>query len=213
LLPADEEIRDCFRRIAEGELVGRKAEDEFYRSCGPGLFGMLRGRGFDPETAEDLWHDVFERVKREAQKLPTVEKARAWLLKVARNLANDYIRKRRPTLFGSDGSDDPSGEDPEVVDRIAQRQAAHAQELAVWRDIAIDVDRALKTLRQRSRRQYLALQCGAQGLAGEELASALGIRRPGTANQYLSTARKALIRIYAEQTGRAVEEVGQILPT
>jgi DNA-directed RNA polymerase specialized sigma24 family protein len=59
--------------------------------------------GFDRETAEDLWHDVFERVKLEAQHLRAIEKTRAWLIKVARNLANDYIRRRRPMVCGSDG--------------------------------------------------------------------------------------------------------------
>jgi hypothetical protein len=50
------------------------------------------------------------------------------------------------------------------VERIAQRQTADAYELAVWRDVAIDVDRALKTLRRCSPRQYFALQ--AAGVAG-----------------------------------------------
>jgi RNA polymerase sigma factor (sigma-70 family) len=207
LLPADKVLRDCFRRIAEGERAGRQAKDELYRSCRAGLFGLLRVKGFDRETARDLLHDVFERVMRHTE-LHAVEKPRAWLITVASNLARDRRRRARTTLL--DGCQDPGGED---ADGVEPRQVTAARDEALWRDIWFDVAQALETLRGRNPRQYLALHCAAQGLSGEELACALEIRRRGTANQYLSDARKALAQIYAEQTGREGVEIGQVLPT
>lgn len=66
-----------------------------WRAHEPELRAFLRRRAKDPETAEDLLHDVFVRAMQAGRGFCRLDDPRAWLFRVARNAWIDSGRRRR----------------------------------------------------------------------------------------------------------------------
>lgn len=61
------------------------------------LRGYLARRVGDTAGAEDLLHDVFIRAMQEGQGFCQLDNPRAWMFRVARNVATDHERRQRAT--------------------------------------------------------------------------------------------------------------------
>lgn len=107
-------------------------------------------------AAEDVVQDTFLRLWKIAHKWEPKAPARAWLFKVADNLARDALRKRRPTFALID--DEPD------LDPGPEAQTVAAFELAELR-------RRIDELPERQRTALLL--CRMEGLSMQEAATAL----------------------------------------
>jgi RNA polymerase sigma-70 factor (ECF subfamily) len=76
--------------------------ERFYADHQAGVFRYLRRIVGGPETARDLTQEVFLRVSRAGVPESTPVGQRAWVFKIARNLALNHVRDglRRPSLGG-----------------------------------------------------------------------------------------------------------------
>jgi RNA polymerase sigma-70 factor (ECF subfamily) len=112
-----------------------------------------------PGEAEDVAQEVFLRLWRGAERLRETRSLRAWLARVAANLAIDRMRRRRPdsSVELSDLADPAAG--PE---RLAERQAASKI-----------VDAAIAALPERQRVAIVLTYY--EELANADVADALGV--------------------------------------
>jgi RNA polymerase sigma-70 factor (ECF subfamily) len=122
------------------------------------------------EDARDVAQDAFVRLVAEARGGVAIENARAWLRRVAVNLAINRLRKRPPPPAPAAAKTD-------------DRRAA--------------IDRAVAELPERQRVVFL-LRCE-QGLPLAEIAETLGIA-PSTAGVHLTRALVALRAKLSEET-------------
>jgi RNA polymerase sigma-70 factor, ECF subfamily len=107
------EVRLAIARAKEGD---RDAVRLLYIHYSDNVYGYLRSIVRDDKEAEDLTQQVFMKlitviVKYHDQGVPFS----GWLLRLARNVALDHLRRRRPTptedLFGADSHADEGARD------------------------------------------------------------------------------------------------------
>ncbi len=100
------------------------------------LYATFKGRLYtfllrmveDPETADDLTHDVFAKVLKLLPNLSKEHKVLPWLYRVANNAAIDQLRRRRRFAWLRIGSLDGTVDEPHAADdqgRIPEQ--AHVQ--------------------------------------------------------------------------------------
>jgi RNA polymerase sigma-70 factor (ECF subfamily) len=171
----DAERRRVAAAQAGDELAWRELFGEFY----PRLYGFMRARGCDPETAEDLAAEVF------ADALRGLPRFRwrgapfgAWLFRIARNRLLMHYRAR-PRLGASSLEEAAVGEPSAAVDTT----------------LALDVRAALERL-PRDYRVALELRY-LVGLSGSEAAAAMG-RSHGAFRMLVHRAAAAFKVAYAE---------------
>jgi len=133
-----------------------------------GLLRYLRRAVGHGDTARDLTHDVFIRVARSATLPRTDDERRAWIFRIARNLAIDH-RRRHEVRFASGGPVE------------AARPAAQ--------DTAAAVNEALAALEPLDRDVFLLRESA--GLSYVEIAAACDLTVPAVRSR-IHRARLAL---------------------
>ncbi len=123
--------------------------EALYRSHQPGVFRFLC-RAVGLQEAADLTQDVFLRVSRSQAPAGDEPGRRAWVFRIARNVAIDHVRRvqRRP--------------EPDVLHDVA---AAPDRQ-----DVSAAVKQALATLADLDRDVFLLREAG--GLSNGEIAAA-----------------------------------------
>jgi RNA polymerase sigma-70 factor (ECF subfamily) len=149
-----------------------------------GLFTAYQHRLFryfcqvvgQPEVARELTQDVFLRVSRTSIPAAPDGEVRAWLFRIARNLALDYQRRRqrRP-------------EPTPLVDDVAR---------APSQDVAAAVNEALATLHELDRDVFVMREIA--GLGYQEIAGACGL----TADGVRSRIHRARLQLRAALSGQ-----------
>jgi RNA polymerase sigma-70 factor, ECF subfamily len=105
-------------RIAAGEV--RAFEELIERYQAPAMRVAFRFVG-DPQEAEDLAQEAFLRVYVNARRYNYAARFRTWFFQILMNLCRDWLKKKKPLLFGDLPQAAPDGTDPsETIDR-AQR--------------------------------------------------------------------------------------------
>jgi RNA polymerase sigma-70 factor (ECF subfamily) len=129
---------------------------------------LVTSRIRDPREAEDVAQEVFVRSFTSLPRLAEPVAFLGWLLRIARNLATDRLRSRRPTVS------------LEAMGGAAEEHAfwaADGSPAAFTRDLetAEEVTRALKALEElpEKYREVVALKY-LQGLDGKTMAALLG---------------------------------------
>lgn len=150
-----------------------------YRRHYPAIVGYLHRRLGDAHAAEDLAADTFIAALKGIHRYrPTGAPFRAWLLRIATNLANNHVRvaaRRRRRLRSIEG-----------------RQQVRADAMA-------DLELARHALHGLSPDHQAVLSLHhVEGLSVEETAGVLGCR-PGTVKSRLSRARDAYRRALKER--------------
>jgi RNA polymerase sigma-70 factor (ECF subfamily) len=161
--------------------VDPRAFAEVYDHYFSRVYNYARYRVIDPQTADDLTSDVFERV---LNKLHTYDPARGpfagWLFGIARNTVNAHLRLRKRRQWFS-------------IDRLWNRAAPGTPpEEAVTRDESLQaILAAVEELSERER-ELLALKF-AGGLPNTAIAEMTGL----TANHVAVLLHRAVQRIRA----------------
>lgn len=142
----------------------------------------------DRSWAEDLCQETFLRVYRSRDEYVERNEFRAWLFRIARNLALDFLRreKRRRALSLSRAT--PGALEPDFVPAGA---LAPPEELAT-RELARKVEEAILDLPPRFRNVFVL--CAVEGLSYEEVARVEGCPVK-TVSSRLSRARRRFQRM------------------
>ena len=180
-------------RLVEVEAAATAAPLGLYGAVGTAfesyhaeLYNFLRRSTRDDGAAEDLLQEAFLRLTKEVDAGRTPEHVRAWLYRVASNLAISRGRRGRTALdWMARHGRQSLGEDVE---------SPEAGVLARERTFAIDT--VLATLSTEAR---TALMLSADGFSGEEIAAAIG-RSHGATRTLLSRTR-VRVRLQLEQRG------------
>ena len=157
---------------------------EVYRTSYEELVRFLHRRVWDEERAHDLAQEAFTRALSHEPENP-----RAWVYKVAANLAKDEARmvirgKRYLTLLKVDAEVEEASV-PTPSDEMEERERND------------QVRRALETLGDRDQEVLLLWDAG---LNYQEIAAQTGLA-PGAIGTTLSRARKRLVESYDAQEG------------
>lgn len=119
-MPAADPVSDA-RSREDREALGRVAAGDadalggLYDRYGRVAFGLAQAMLGDPEAAEEVVQDVFERVWREARSYRAERgSVRTWLLAIARNAAIDRYRRSAKRGRERPLEDDPERPDPEA---------------------------------------------------------------------------------------------------
>ena len=153
---------------------------EIYERHHAALFRYLHRYTGDGDLADDLAQEAFVRLLR--ARVPESD-ARAWLFKVATNLARDHGRRsaRRARLVVSRGGADEAADDA-TVERIARdREVARVR-------VALDA------LDERERRMLLMRE---EGFSYREIAEAVDVA-PGSVGTLLARALSRFRRAFEE---------------
>ncbi len=118
-----------------------------------------------PTDAEDLTQETFIRLFQDLKRGQTIGNPRAWLFRVAHNLAVDLSRKPRRLRaedhgLAEEASDDGGISEPEMERRLLERE---------WLD---------GVLARLSRQERRCMELRIEGLRYREIAEVLGIRVP-----------------------------------
>ena len=121
MIPSPPETRaSLILRLPDAADVA--AWDEFVAIYGPLVYRMAQRKGLQPADADDLVQEVFTAVARSVSEwLERSDRGlfRAWLLRIARNIAVNFLTRPRHRPIG-DGGDD-------AQDRMAELQAPECQ--------------------------------------------------------------------------------------
>ncbi len=86
-----EKLNTLIRLVAEGNA---SALDEIYRLVGKRMFVLARGIVRNAADAEDVISDSFIKIARSAPSFRADTNGYAWVMRVVRNTAFDFLRKR-----------------------------------------------------------------------------------------------------------------------
>jgi RNA polymerase sigma-70 factor (ECF subfamily) len=120
---------------------------ELYQRLSPSIWAVAYARSLDSAAALDVAQECFCRLWREARNGAVIRQPRAWLLRVARNLAKD----RRKCAFHRNGTVGPDALTP-LRDRGASplelaAAAEERQRVRKWLAELAEGDREILTLR------------------------------------------------------------------
>lgn len=109
----------------------RAGFEELYESFSREVWALAYARRMDPDLARDVMHEAFLRLWRAWQEGETVHNPRGWLLRVARNLAEDYAK----SSFRRNGT-----QSPESLAGLAGSEAGDSLERAeVFRELRAEL--------------------------------------------------------------------------
>jgi RNA polymerase sigma-70 factor (ECF subfamily) len=172
------------------ERPGTAELEQLFREHERGLGQFLRQLVNDPTLADDLIQETFLAAARERERLPSIERPKAWLFQIARNRALHAMRGRRRAFAALQRLTREVG----IRSRHLESAADPADAMAVREHLAAYLkpeERALLILR------YV------HGFKSPELAEIVG-RSPDAVRQELSRTRRKLIKSLGDQDqGRA----------
>lgn len=163
------------------------AFEAFFRSHQHDIFGFLWRLTGDEQVAHDLTQETFVRAWQQFAKVRAYEQPRAWLFRIATNLAIDHQRRRATPVRSASPLDETiAATDPalRLIERLDERDAVREAMLAL-------------PMRQRT---ALVLRV-VYDLSCEEIAATLGIS-VAAARMTLSRARAQFRERYTRTGGR-----------
>ena len=179
-------------RLVEQALAGsqdayRLLVERHSRSVFALVVRMVRDDG----VAEELAQDAFVKAFGALRTFDPAYKFSNWILRIAHNVAIDYLRKARPQVV----SIDDEGSGSEMADVLTDHREPSAFDRALQRDLRDDLDAALARLRPEFRR--LVVMRYLDDLSYEDIAEVVGLPL-GTVKSHLHRARAALGRLLAD---------------
>ena len=155
------------------------------------VFNLVARMVREDGVAEELAQDAFVKAFAALRTFDPAYKFSNWILRIAHNVAIDYLRKSRLPVVSID--DDASGRD--MADVLADSREPSAFDRAVQRDLRDDLEAALARLRPEFRR--LVVMRYLEDLSYEDIAEVVGLPL-GTVKSHLHRARAALGRLLSD---------------
>lgn len=127
--------------------VRRAAFEQLYARHGREVWAVAYGRRADADLALDVTQETFLRLWREMERGEVIENPRAWLLRVARNLAEDQAKSafRRNGTQAPEQMNGVGSLEPMPLEKL-ERDETFAQVRAVIEELP-PADREILTLR------------------------------------------------------------------
>ena len=167
----DQQFEKNIGRICRNDKEGLR---EIYEDYCPLIYSVVREILGNREDAEDVTSDFFIRIWDIADTYRTGRGHRAWLITIARNLAIDYLRKRKKDSLTAEIPDYLQAGESSCEERLCQK---------------LGLEQALMTLKEEER-QIVNLKIMGE-LTFREIASVL--KKPqGTVAWYYRTAIRKL---------------------
>jgi RNA polymerase sigma-70 factor (ECF subfamily) len=163
--------------INSGSTAERQLVTDLYADYQTKIYQYVVMIGCAPDSAQEITQEAFLRLYMVLRAGKKVENPRAWVYRVAHNLAFDAAGCRAREAVLSDA----------LVEKLASRERGAEQALLEreWQD---GFDAEFQNL---SRQQRLCLELRAEGLRYREIASALGIQT-STVGRFLGRAMTRL---------------------
>jgi len=161
---------------------------EVYRTTYADLVRYLHRKVWDVDRASDLAQEAFARALEADASGTALQNPRAWVFRIAANLANDEARsavrrRRHLTLLKSESPDSTTPDPVERIERQAHQAAARA---------------ALEQLNERDREVLLLWDAG---MSYTDIADQTGLA-VGAIGTTLARARRRLVDAHAELEAR-----------
>ncbi|MCB9833000.1 MAG: sigma-70 family RNA polymerase sigma factor [Planctomycetes bacterium] len=150
-------------RVAEGDSGAYETLYQRYKSRI--LTFVMRYVG-DRDWAEDLCQETFLRLYRNPRAFDPRNRFSTWLFTVARNLAIDFLRRKRPATSID------AGEDGDYRIEPAGPEAERPVDRTLMRELERRVQDNLNALSDKLREVFIL--CAMQGLSYEEVAQIVG---------------------------------------
>lgn len=121
--------------------------DALYQKHSREVWALAYARWMDADAAQDVMQETFLRLLKEWKKGEQILNPRAWLLRVARNLAEDYAK----SAFRRNGTHAPQtmaglrSREPVPIDRLVENEQ-YAQVRSFLNELS-EADREVLTLR------------------------------------------------------------------
>jgi len=152
------------------------------------LRNFIRKRVADPADAEDILQDVFYEFVEAYRLMKPIERAGAWLYRVARNRIIDLYRRRRTDPLREAPAAMEEGDLPELEDLLPSPDSGPEAEFA--RNVLLaELDEALEELPEEQREVFLAHEF--EGRSFKELAAETGL----SVNTLLSRKHYAVLHL------------------
>ncbi len=159
-----------------------KEFEKLYAAHGRAVWAVAYARGLNAEAANDVLQETYLRLWRKMLKGSVIRQARAWLIRVARNLAEDFAR----SSFQKNGTISP-----EIFDSIGSKIIAPDSNL-VNSELKIQIRNGLLEISPTDR-EILSMRY-ALDFPVSEIAQSLGLL-PSAVHMRLSRARTKLADI------------------
>lgn len=145
-----------------GPIINTSSLHEVFTEARADLIRFLSRRTANPALAADLTHDLYEKLAHVQAHFPTGDHARAYLYRMAANLATDHVRveRRRRELLC-------------VPQDESEQCEPSAEFIVMQREQLLHVQRALDELPINVRQVLLLLRI--EGLRHKDVAQRLGI--------------------------------------
>jgi len=171
------------RHVDQNRRISEAIERERRR-----LFQFIRKRVADPGDAEDILQDVFFEFVEAYRLMKPIERAGAWLFRVARNRIIDRFRKKKVEavreLPRNEGDEDARELEELLPSPDAGPEALYAREVLLE-----ELDAALEELPEAQREVFVAHEI--DGRSFEEMAGETGL----SVNTLLSRKRYAVLHL------------------
>jgi len=115
------------------------------------LLQFINTRMPSAEDAEDILQDVFYEFVEASRDAGPIEKAAAWLYRVARNKITDWYRKRRPERFEDSVIRDDEDDEPLLLRDILASLDTPADDRMLLDAISGELSEALELLPEKQR--------------------------------------------------------------
>ncbi len=175
------------RKYADGD---RSALDELVAIYQEPGFWIARHVVHDDDIARDIVQDAFIRVLRKPGLYDPSRPFKAWFLQIVRNLAIDYLRKKRPNTVQVIAETAEVSGDETSIEPLAQQEMRKRIQLV------------LEEVPEKYRE--LIVMRDVEGLGPDEIATITGVDY-GTTRWRIHNARKLFRKAWIERYGEDLE--------
>jgi RNA polymerase sigma factor (sigma-70 family) len=136
------------------ELKNKELDTTIHKEQGK-LLNFINTRMPSAEDAEDILQDVFYEFVETTRQTEPIEKAVAWLYRVARNKITDWYRKRKPERFENKTIQNEEEDEPLFIADILSSLERPADDQMLLKVISEELMEALELLPEKQREVFV----------------------------------------------------------
>jgi RNA polymerase sigma factor (sigma-70 family) len=136
------------------ELKNKELDTTIHREQGK-LLNFINTRMPSAEDAEDVLQDVFFEFVETTREAEPLEKAVAWLYRVARNKITDWYRKRRPERFENKALHNEEDDEPLFLTDILSSLERSVEDKMLLKIISEELMESLEQLPEKQKEVFV----------------------------------------------------------